>query len=245
MRGHTKGAIFFIISSLCIAKSLGASKAELAARYSERPSQAAAKPPTQDPNTFSPAALVSATDVQYPLDTTMDGVVVFGVSLDASGAKVNLNSLSDIPPLTSAAQSSLQSWKFSSASQKGIAVPSRMLVAFVFRHAIKMGDAPEFQPVFPIMDPAGYTPPGISSVTYAEYPTDTVAAGASVIQVTVKADGKLGETNVVRSMNGGFDPLVLQAAKTWQIKPAMLNGISVTSKVAIAFVFSSRAQNPF
>jgi len=245
---RTTVAIFSAAIALCLVPPLGASRPETASPYAAWRAQSAntlQQSPVQDQKTFSFPALISARNVQYPLDTTADGIVVFSVSLDASGAITNLSALTDIPPLTTVAQSSLQSWKFSPATAKGVAGPSRMLVAFVFRHAVKMGSVPEFQPVFAPMDPAGYTPPGISSAVYAKYPTSTVTAGATVVQVTVKADGTLGEMKVVRPMSGGFVTLALQAAKSWEIKPAMINGTSVTSKVAIAFVFSSRALNPF
>lgn len=194
---------------------------------------------------FNPAGVISASDVQYPLDTTADGVIVFNVSLDASGTITNINPLTDIPPLTNVAESSLQSWKFMPASSGGRTEPSQMLVAFVFRHAVKTWNPPSFNPVFAPKEQAGYIPPGIFSAKYAEYPSSTIAAGATVVQVNIKADGIISNVKVVRAMRGGFAPLAVKAARSWAFEPAMLNGTPVMSKVAIAFVFSSRALNPF
>ena len=200
----------------------------------------------QEKKPFVPAGLLTARNVQYPLDTTADGIVVFNVSINAGGGIVNISALNEIPPLTQVAKSSLQTWKFAPASTGGAAESSEMLVAFVFRHAVKMSTPPDFASVSPPADHrSGYTPPGISSAVYAEYPTSTVAAGAVVVQAVVQADGTLGEVKVVRSLSGGFDPLALKAARNWQMEPAMLKGAPIASKVAIAFVFSSRALNPF
>jgi TonB family protein len=199
----------------------------------------------QEKKPFVAASLLSARNVPYPLNTTAEGIVVFSVSINSGGSVTNIKALNDIPPLTQAAKSSLQAWKFAAATSGGIPESSEMLVSFVFRHAIEISNPPDFAPVNSPPGRMGYTPPGISLAVYAEYPTSTVSAGAIVVQAVVRADGTLGEVKVVRSQSGGFDPLALKAAKNWQMEPAMLNGAPVASKLAIAFVFSSRAQNPF
>jgi hypothetical protein len=127
----------------------------------------------------------------------------------------------------------------------GMTEASWMLVAFVFRHAVKAWNPPVFDPVFASKEQAGYMPAGIFTATYADYPTSTIAAGVTVVEVTIKADGIISTVKVVREMSGGFVPLAVKAARQWEFEPAMLNGTPVVSKVAIAFVFSSRALNPF
>jgi hypothetical protein len=194
---------------------------------------------------FVSARVVSARDVKYPLETTADGIVVFNVSLDARGTPKNMNALTDIPPLTNAALSSLRMWKFAPAWSEGAPEASQLLVAFVFRHAIKVWSPPVFNSVFAPKEQEGYMPPGIFSASYVEYPSSTIAASATVVQATVKADGIVGTVDVVRTMRGGFVAQAITATKNWQFEPAMLNGTPVESKVAIAFVFSSRALNPF
>ena len=120
-----------------------------------------------------------------------------------------------------------------------------MLVAFVFRHAVKEWNPPNFNPVFAPREQSGYMPPGIYSATYADYPASTIAASTTVVQLTVKSDGIISNVQAVRSVRGGFLSMAEKAAKSWQFEPAMLKGSPVTSKIAIAFVFSSRALNPF
>jgi len=194
---------------------------------------------------FEPPEVISASDVQYPLQTMAEGIVVADVSLSASGEIADINVVSDIPPLTDAAETSLRTWKFKPASRDGVSVVSQMMVAFVFRHAVTTGSPPLFKAAFPARQEDGYIPPGIFSARYADYPASTIAAGATVIQVEVDANGSTGKLDVVHGMEGGFVPLALKAAGQWQFHPAVLNGTHVASKVAVAFVFSSRALNPF
>ena len=200
---------------------------------------------TRQARKFVPSAVISAADTRYPLQTTAGGIVVFDVSLDSRGNPTNIIPLTDIPPLTNAALASLRTWKFAPAWSDRVPRASQMIVAFVFRHAVMDGSPPALSPVFAPKEQAGYMPPGIFSTSYAGYPSNTIAAGAAVVQATIKADGIIRAVNVVRPMKGGFVPLALKAVMDWQFQPAMLNGTPVASNVAIAFVFSSRALNPF
>jgi Gram-negative bacterial TonB protein C-terminal len=194
---------------------------------------------------FKPAGVISASDVQYPIQTTAEGIVIFNLSLDERGKITGKSVLTGVPPLTGVARESLRSWEFSPAGWNGAHQASHMLVAFVFRHAVKMWNPPPFTAVFAPKEQSGYIPPGIFSVAYSEYPASTIAAGATVLQVSVKPDNTIGTVKVVRPMSGGFLDLAVQAARQWQFQAAVLDGSPVASNVAIAFVFSSRALNRF
>jgi Gram-negative bacterial TonB protein C-terminal len=194
---------------------------------------------------FIPPGVLSANDVSYPLNTTAEGIIVFHISLSASGEITNMNALTDVPPLTNVAELSLRSWRFSPASYGGKMESSQMLVSFVFRHALNRRNPPLFNPVFAPRVEEGYMPVAILSAAYADYPSSTIAAGATIVQVTIKADGMIGGVKAVRPLKGGFVPLAVKTAKNWQFESAMWNGTPVTSKTDIAFVFSSRATNPF
>jgi TonB-like protein len=65
------------------------------------------------------------------------------------------------------------------------------------------------------------------------------------VQTRIRPDGSTGEVSLVRKLSGGFGPLAIDAAKHWKFQPALREGKPVPSNVAIAFVFSSRALNPF
>lgn len=200
---------------------------------------------SSEQTSFRSADVMSASGVTYPLQTTADGIVVFNVSLNARGQITGIDTLTDIPPLTNAAEQSLRTWKFAPASADGATEASRMLVAFVFRHAVKMSNPPPANPAVASRGQSGFMPVGILSASYAEYPTSTVSAGTVVIDLTVNEDGRVSNVKVVRGMPGGFVPLAVKAARQWKFEPATLNGAPVTSKIAVAFVSSSRALNPF
>ena len=200
-------------------------------------------------NPYRPAAVLSAADVPFPFQTTADAIVVFRVSLDAGGETGKISVLQDVPPFTAAAEESLKSWKFSAASFNARPEESEMLVAFVFRHAVYVANPPLFTSVVPAKESPetrqGFVPPGILSIAYAGYPASTIAAGAVVLQVNVKTDGSTGGISIARDLAGGFGPLAVDAAKHWKFQSALRDGRPVPGKIAIAFVFSSRALNPF
>jgi outer membrane biosynthesis protein TonB len=200
-------------------------------------------------NPYKPARALSAADVQFPFQTPADGVVIFKVSLDSGGQVRKTTVLQDVAPFTAAAEQSLRDWKFAGASQDDRAEDSEMLVAFVFRHAVHIAHEPPFTPVFPAKESGearrAFIPSGILSMAYAGYPANTIAMGAVVVQVNVRPDGSTGNVSVVRDLEGGFAPLAIKAARHWRFQAALREDRPVPGKVAIAFVFSSRALNPF
>ena len=198
---------------------------------------------------YKPARAVTAADTQYPFQTSAEGIVVFDVSVGERGEVKKTSVLVDVPPFTAAAEQSLKSWKFAPATQNGRAEDSEMLVAFAFRHAVYLANPPALNGVFPTKGSEGgrsdFIAPAILFATYAGYPASTIAYGAVVVQASVKADGSTGDVTVLRDLPGGFAPMAIEAAKQWRFQSALRDGQGVPSKVAIAFVYSSRALNPF
>lgn len=224
-----------------------------AARQTNRPQQNPGLPaPEQNAareSVYKPAQALSAADTPYPLQTSKEGIVVFDVSVGEHGEVKKIGRLVDIPPFTAAAEQSLKSWKFAAATENGRAEDSEMLVAFAFRHAVYLANPPALNGVFPSKGSEGgrsdFIAPAILYATYAGYPASTVAYGSVVVQANVKADGSTGEVTVLRDLPGGFAAMAVEAAKQWRFQSALRDGQGVPSKVAIAFVFSSRALNPF
>lgn len=223
------------------------------ARQTNRPQQNPGLPtPGQNgarESVYKPAQALSAGDTQYPFQTSAEGIVVFDVSVGEHGDVKRIGKLVDVPPFTAAAEQSLKSWRFAAATQNGRAEDSEMLVAFVFRHAVYLANPPALNGVFPSKGSEGgrsdFIAPAILYATYAGYPASTVASGSVVVQANVKADGSTGEVKVLRDLPGGFAAMAIDAAKQWRFQSALRDGQGVPSKVAIAFVYSSRALNPF
>jgi len=194
-----------------------------------------------DSISFKPPEVTSASEVQYPVRSIADGVVVLEVSLDANGGVAGMHVLRDIVSLTPAAIASVQSWKFKPASLKGMPHPSEMTIAVVFRPAGYLAAPPSFTPALPrIQSSSGgepsYKPAGITSVAYPEYPVNSVLTCTVVVQLTINDAGKIEGTEVVRGVVP-FTDFALGAAKRWEFQAAKLGQKTVASKVAIAFLF--------
>ena len=103
---------------------------------------------------FNPAAVRSASDIPYSIQSIADGVVVLDVSIDAKGAITGSTIVRDIPSLTSAATTAIQSWKFSPASSQGKPELSVIRVAIVFRpRSYYLAAGPTFAPILSEGDP--------------------------------------------------------------------------------------------
>ena len=190
---------------------------------------------------FKPAEVVSAGDIPYPVQSIADGVVVLDVSLDEKGAITKSSVMRDIPSLTSAATSSVQSWKFSPALIRGKPVQSLIRVAVVFRPRAYFAAGPAFTPILSEGESnqadQTYIPPGIVSVSYPQYPINAAAPGTVVVQVTVGRSSAIQRVKVVRDLPP-FTRFALSAVNKWHFQAATLDGKPMTSSLAIAFVFS-------
>ena len=190
---------------------------------------------------FKPAEVISAGDIPYPIQSIADGVVVLDVSLDEKGAITGSTVVRDIPSLTSEATSSVRSWKFSPASMRGKPEQSLIRVAVVFRPRAYFAAGPAFTPILSEGESnradQTYTPPGIVSVSYPQYPINAAAPGTVVVQVTVGRSSAIQRVKVVRDLPP-FTKFALSAVNKWRFQAATLDGKPMTSSLAIAFVFS-------
>ncbi len=94
----------------------------------------ALEPPAAEPQAqFQPAGVTHAVFPNYPENTVISGSVELEANISANGTAVGVKVLSDLPPLTAAAQAVVPEWRFSPATCNGNPVPSRILLAFVFR----------------------------------------------------------------------------------------------------------------
>jgi len=185
--------------------------------------------------------IVSEGDIAYPVNTTATGLVTLLLSLDNSARVTNTQVLRDIPTLTSAAQSAAQTWSFKPASFNGKPVASSIPVSVVFS-PFNPGDTETSGmsvAASPPATPAGaaqYTPPQITSASFAMYPPNTLAQGTVVLDVAIGKTGQVTGVQVVRGVEALTGPAV-SAVKTWSYSPASANGRPIAAKVVIAFVF--------
>jgi hypothetical protein len=197
--------------------------------------------PTLAQPPFKPAEVTSATDITYPIQSIADGVVVVDVSLDHKDAITGNSVVRDIPSLTSAATSSIQSWKFSPTSILGKPVRSIMRVAVVFRPRSYWAAGPDFTPISSNEDPnradLGYVPAGIISAAYPQYPTNAVNPGTAVVQVTVGKTSAIQRVKVLRNLTP-FTQFALDAVNKWRFQAAILERRPTASNLTIAFFFA-------
>jgi outer membrane biosynthesis protein TonB len=201
--------------------------------------------PSLAQTSFRAPEVTSVTGILYPIQSIADGVVVLDVSLNDKGAITASTVVRDIPSLTPAATSSIQSWKFTPASRQGKPEPSVVRVAVVFRPRVYFAAGPVFTPFLSEggtkREDQRYVPPGIVSVTYPQYPINAAAPGTVVIQVIVGKSQSIQRLKVVRDLPP-FTQFALSAANQWRFQAATLNGRPITSNLVVAFVFPALSE---
>jgi outer membrane biosynthesis protein TonB len=189
---------------------------------------------------FTPPEVTSATDIPYPIQSIADGVVVLDVTLNDKGAITGSTVVRDVPSLTSAAISSIQSWKFTPASRQGKPESSVLRVAVVFRPRAYLAAGPAFTPIHleggTNQDDKRYVPPDIVSVTYPQYPINAAAPGTVVLQVIVGKSSSIQRSKVVRDLPP-FTQFALSVVNKWHFRAATLDGKPIASAIVVAFVF--------
>jgi TonB family protein len=190
-----------------------------------------------------PAYIVTASDIPYPVNTATPGIVTLILNLDAAAKVENVQVLRDIPPLTSAAQTAVQTWTFTPATRDGSPVPSTLPVNVVFNPfnpggvAIEGLAVPLPQPS-PAREAAPFTPPQITSGSFAIYSVNSVASGTVVLDVTIGRTGGVAKVKVIRDVPS-LTPEAIKAVKAWGFSPATFKGQPIAAHLVVAFVFPS------
>ena len=196
---------------------------------------------------YQPVGLAKAGQIPYPPNTITPGLVTLDVSVDATAAILKIVSIRDVPPLTDAARTALNSWKFTQAVKSGQRVPGVARVNVVF-NPFNPGDVSI--PNKPLPPPetgaslAGiFQPPHVKTANYATYPVNTVASGTVVLDVKVDADGSLQGARVLGGEGGGpLTGMATRAVHNWSFAPATYEGQPIAAHTIVAYVFPSPAQ---
>ena len=184
--------------------------------------------------------VASATEIAYPVNTTTTGMVALLLTLDAAGSLQNMLVQQDVPPLTAAAQSSVQKWKFVAGSVHGKGAETELPIYIVFNPYNPAGTAPVGgglkapRPMSPSR--SGAVPPQVRLASYAMYPANTVATGTVVLSVSISKSGHAMQIKVVHGVHPLTDAAV-EVVKQWGFQPATLGGEPVAARICIAFVF--------
>jgi outer membrane biosynthesis protein TonB len=203
--------------------------------------------PANHPQHFTPPDILTASDIPYPATTVAAGVVTLAVNLDATGQIMNVQTLRDIPTVTTQATLALQNWTYAPASLNGKPVPSTLIVNIVFDPAflesnnIPLGPPESFQPPNP--KATSYTPPQLFTATFPPYPANGLSSGAVVLDVTVSSQGKIAHVATVRDMPT-LTAAAAAALQNWSFSAAVYGNTPLASKVVVAMVFRNPATAP-
>jgi Gram-negative bacterial TonB protein C-terminal len=176
---------------------------------------------------WRPARAESVTEVSPPPPTVAGGgEVLLEVSVDVEGAVFNTRVLRHTPPFTDLLRQAVRQWRFQPAVEDGRAVPSRLLVAGVFRPPTLIGPAVGETPK-DVAQPTADVPFPIEIVPPA-FPPNVVIPGAgltgldaqTVVEIGVAADGKVQVARVLRTTAAAFDSPSLDAAGRWRFRGA-------------------------
>lgn len=187
--------------------------------------------------------VASATEIAYPVNTTTTGMVALLLTLDAAGSLQNMLVQQDVPPLTAAAQSSVQNWKFVAGSVHGKATAAQLPVYIVFNPYNPAGTAPvvgglnALRPMIP--SGASAVAPQVRLASYAMYPANTMATGTVVLSVSISKSGHTMEIKVAHGVKPLTDAAV-EVVKQWGFQPATVGGEPVAGRICIAFVFQGK-----
>lgn len=190
---------------------------------------------------YVPPDVLSASNIQYPVNTQATGAVSLLLSLDNNAQIQNMQALRDLPPLTSAVQDSVQLWTFKPALRKGNPVPSEIPLTVIFNVFNPAGGA-EYQslvlaPAQPSdADASQFTPPQITLASFAKYPAASTAQGTVVLDVTIGRGAQAKQIRVINDVPT-LTPQAMNAVKTWKFNAATFKGQPIASQIIIAFVF--------
>lgn len=196
--------------------------------------------PAKRTEKFTPPDVLAVTDIPYSPTTVAAGVVTLAVNVAADGSVINIQTLRDIPTLTTQATLALQNWTYAPASLNGERVPSTLIVHIVFDPAflqinnIPLGPPESFQP--PKSKAAEYSPSQLMTAAFAPYPNGGKGAGAVVLDVGVSGTGTIGSVSVRRDLPT-LTATAETAVKNWTFTAANYGSTSITSKVVVAMVF--------
>ena len=200
--------------------------------------------PAKHSQTFTAPDVLTASDIPYPASTAATGVVTLAVNLDGTGQIMNIQTLRDIPTLTTQATITLQNWSYKPASVNGRPVPSTLVVNIVFDPAfldsnnIPLGPPESFQPPSPTA--TAYSPPQLVAATFPPYPTNGLASGAVVMDVSINSHGNITRIVTVRDVPT-LTAAAAAALKTWSFNAASYRNSPIASKVVVAMVFRNPA----
>lgn len=190
---------------------------------------------------FTPPDISTASDINYSPNSVASGVVVVAVHLDSAGMIKGTEVLRDIPSLTAPVLLAVNGWTFKPAMLSGNGVDSTIFVSIVFNpfyYQLGSADPPDLGQALEQVQPDanGFLPAKIATASWAQYPANSVAQGAVILDVRVGPTGRVTHTVLVNRIPS-LTTTSMNAAKKWTFNPAMLHGAHIAANTVVGYVF--------
>jgi len=159
---------------------------------------------------------------------------VVDLEIDAAGGVVKAMGLRATPGGLDFVLPSLASWKFRPANDGEHAAASHVLVAAMFRPA-QLFDPAGGSPAETLKDPVNELPAPLAMKRPA-YPIKVVGNKSVLVEVLIRADGKVEKATVV-TPTSGFDGAALTAAQGWTFRAPVYKDKAVAGIAYLIFGF--------
>lgn len=191
---------------------------------------------------FEQPRFKSGTMPVQPRRVTGWGQVFLEVGVDQAGRVDRVNLLSNTPPFGGILQGAVRPWQFAPATEDGRPVPSRVLVAAVFRPAALFDNPTQGTPPQDLALASDAIPLPIA-IDLPRYPPTALGDGIVLVEVRVGSDGLVNLASVV-STPSGFDESAIQAARRWRFRPATRAGGPIAAFAYLLFGFRAPVISP-
>jgi TonB family protein len=160
---------------------------------------------------------------------------ILQVAVDVTGGVAQMTPLRASPLPSDLLKPAVAGWRFQPAVDRGRVVPSRVLVAAIFRPP-QLDNSPTLgNPPVDLAAPSDEIPFPVATETPV-YPPLAVGEGVVLVEVLVGVDGRIRQPRIAAG-TGAFDQAALDAVARWSFRPARWNGRAVEVYAYLIFGF--------
>jgi TonB family protein len=190
---------------------------------------------------FTPPQLLRGGVPGSPPETVGFADVWMQLSVSAGGTVEDIDTLRTSEPLTSHLLLAVAAWTFESAREDNKPIPSKVLVAALYRPPAQFNNPVIGTPSTDVQPPSPETPFPLTP-TPPNYPANTILPPGGeghvvVVEVLVTDKGDVQKAQIISSTSGLFNETSLQAARQWKFRPARLDGLPAEGRAYLIFGF--------
>jgi TonB family protein len=182
---------------------------------------------------YAPARFRTGTLPGIPFDAVGGGEVFVEVEVGQSGRVTGTSPVRITAPFTDYVLDAVRDWQFTPAKD-GLAVPSTVMVAAVFRPQVLQGPTLGTRPS-DVGRPSSSVPAPVGT-PMPPFPANAHASGVVLLEVLVAATGAVENARVVRSAPP-FDDAAQKTVRLWKFEPAQRGGVTVPAIAYVIFAF--------